>query len=54
MLCVRVGHAGISPLDVHPQSWAHLPSFEQEMEHRKAKLEAMKARMSAIPAWLGL
>ncbi|BDA45424.1 hypothetical protein COCOBI_07-2110 [Coccomyxa sp. Obi] len=34
---------GISPLDVHPESWAHVPGFEEEMAHRKAKLAAVKA-----------
>ena len=35
---------GISPLDVHPQSWAHCPGFKEEMEHRRRKIEAIKVR----------
>ena len=34
--------AGISPLDVWPASWKHVEGFEQEMEHRKAKLEILR------------
>jgi Cys-rich protein (TIGR01571 family) len=30
---------GISPLDVNPESWAHLPGFQEEMAHRKKKLK---------------
>lgn len=33
---------GISPLDVLPQTWAHCPGFEEEMEHRRRKVEAIK------------
>ena len=35
---------GISPLDVMPQTWAHCPGFEEEMEHRRRKVEAIKVR----------
>ena len=35
---------GISPLDVHPQTWAHCPGFKEEMEHRRRKVEAIKVR----------
>lgn len=33
-----------SPLDVHPESWAHVPGYEEEIAHRKAKLAAVKVR----------
>lgn len=33
---------GISPLDVHPSSWAHVEGFEAEMEHRQHKLAALQ------------
>ena len=35
---------GISPLDVMPQTWAHCPGFEEEMEHRCRKVEAIKVQ----------
>ena len=38
---------GISPLDVLPQTWAHCPGFEEEMEHRRRKVEAIKVQTSA-------
>ncbi len=31
-----------SPLDVHPDPWAHLPGFEEELAHRRKKLAAIK------------
>lgn len=34
--------AGISPLDVWPNSWKHVNGFEEEMEYRKAKLEVLR------------
>ena len=33
-----------SPLDVHPETWAHVPGFEEELAHRRAKLAAVKVR----------
>ena len=46
---------GISPLDVMPQTWAHCPGFEEEMEHRRRKVEAIKVqRPHHRPARLGL
>jgi hypothetical protein len=33
---------GMSPLDVSPQSWSHVPGFQEELEHRRAKLAAVK------------
>ena len=38
---------GISPLDVLPQTWAHCPGFEEEMEHRRRKVEAIKVHTPA-------
>ena len=38
---------GISPLDVLPQTWAHCPGFEEEMEHRRRKVEAIKVHPPA-------
>lgn len=39
---------GISPLDVMPQTWAHLPGFKEEMEHRRRKIEAIKVYFSLL------
>lgn len=33
---------GLFALDVHPQSWAHLPGYEEALARRAADLEALK------------
>ncbi|KAK9850266.1 hypothetical protein WJX84_009716 [Apatococcus fuscideae] len=33
---------GISPLDVNPSSWKHVPGFQEEMEHRRNKLHMLR------------
>ncbi len=33
---------GLSPLDVHPSSWAHVEGFQAEMEHRQRRLAALQ------------
>ena len=38
----RLWSAGISPLDVWPYSWQHVEGFEEEMEHRRKKLEILR------------
>lgn len=37
-----------SPLDVHSETWAHLPGFQEEMEHRRAKLAALKVLLLPV------
>ncbi|BDA45421.1 hypothetical protein COCOBI_07-2080 [Coccomyxa sp. Obi] len=39
---------GISPLDVHPSSWAHVEGFQAEMEHRQRRLAELQARATVI------
>ena len=33
---------GMSPLDVFPRSWQHLPGLPQELEHRQRKLARLQ------------
>ncbi|KAK9821448.1 hypothetical protein WJX81_000342 [Elliptochloris bilobata] len=35
---------GLYALDVHPQTWAHLPGYDEALERRAAQLEALKER----------
>ena len=35
---------GLFALDVHPQSWAHLPGYEEALARRAADLEALKVQ----------
>jgi hypothetical protein len=36
---------GLFALDVLPQSWAHLPGYEEALARRAAQLEALKVKV---------
>ena len=36
---------GLYALDVHPQTWAHLPGYEEALARRAAHLETLKVRV---------
>lgn len=42
---------GISPLDVHPSSWAHVEGFQAEMEHRQRRLAELQVCLCVPPHW---
>ena len=38
---------GMSPLDVFPRSWQHLPGLPQELEHRQRKLARLQVPLQS-------
>ncbi len=43
---------GLFALDVLPQSWAHLPGYEEALARRAAQLEALKVQVRVgDPRW---
>ena len=44
---------GLYALDVHPQTWAHLPGYEEALARRAAHLETLKVRVLLWQGWQG-